>query len=251
MKISAILKKAVFIWGIVSIGFVIVMGAWILVQLRLNSLRNDVKEETKIKKFGTVELKILGKYGKTPIDIYLSLADSGKMLLDNYHLPLLSELGITYVDIDSASIRTNPTGDVRIILFSRHDECDSETRYLWFIKKTSAGVNVIKVLDLHDLRITEPGKDIFWGCSDFTLEYVKDMSFEPYTLPVEVRVDDKIHVTPLLSGRGLELLRQSYESEVSKRIAIVQKNKDTKALQNIEADLALFRELSNGTAYDF
>lgn len=250
MKIVAILKKAVYVWGITSLCLVVIFGIWIAILYRQNQTHTNVKEETTTKSFQSVELKVLKMYGKDSTNIYISLADSGKVILERYHLPL-TDHRLTYADVDSACVRVYPDGDARIIIFSRVGDCDPETRHLWFLRRTGKGVRIVKVLELHDLNIVEPEKEVFWGFLDFTIEYVEGTLYAPYKMSVEVRVDDKIHITPLLNNRGIALLKQSYETEIEKRIAILKKNNDVKKIEKVKSDLMQFEEIINGVSYNF
>ena len=97
MNVSAILKKTIFVWGIISLCLVLFCGAWIVVNICWNRAKNSTKDETMSRTFGPVELKVLRHYGKERADLFVTLSDSGKVLLDSYQLPL-ADYGLKYAD---------------------------------------------------------------------------------------------------------------------------------------------------------
>lgn len=242
-KIQSTLKKAIFIWGIVS--FVLVLFLAIFLMILLSSNRQTVEKyqkEAYAKHFGQLLLTVQDWSDENQNAHLISISKSGKTIVNNYRLPIEKyglEFPIRIKDSKLISVKEN---EYRIILYSSYDECcEVSTDYVWFFKLNDK-LNLVYVVDLSELTKNETNELSFFGYKYAKLPYFENAAYKYFIIPIEVTVGETIKISPLLNKSGMDLYKVAYEAEAEKRMATLNKIQNDEMLKKYETALIEFKD---------
>ena len=221
-----VLKVIVFIWGALSLGTIITTILYVNISERLTSRTvPDETDEVYEKSSDGIKLKVTHKRREESGKVLLDLSKAGASLARTYALPL-KKYNVEWLHVsDSEIIRVNEN-EYRIILYGSSDE-DAEFSHnsVWFLKYQNQ-LKVVEVVNLAGMRKLNDLDLVILGHKSVGLPYQEDYDHVGFQIPIEVRVNNSVQVTPLLTQTGIGLMKKVFDGEARKRMDKLRASKD-------------------------
>jgi hypothetical protein len=192
-------------------------------------------------KSNEAKLVVIHKTRKDSSEILVNFSKSDKELISNYHLPV-EKYGLHSVHVNDSKIIHVRDDEYRIILYSRYYECTEEsTDYIWFFKFKKQ-LDLIDVIGLSDLHETQSGTTIILGNKHIGLPSFSGSNYENFIIPIQIRIDDIIKISPLLSQHGIALLKNIFENEARERIENLRRAGNNEMVEEYKGSMQRFNE---------
>ena len=225
-KLWKVIKVIIFLWGAFILGAIVTTFLYVNISERLTTkIVPEEKDEIYEKTSEGVRLTVTHKRGEDAGKILLDLSKAGASLVRNYTLPLKKYSAEWLQVSDSDIIRVNEN-EYRIILYGSSDE-DAEFSHnsVWFLKYQNQ-VKVVEVVNLAGMRKLNDLDLVILGHKSVGLPYQEDYDHVGFQIPIEVRVNNSVQVTPLLTQTGIGLMKKVFDGEARKRMDKLRASKD-------------------------
>jgi len=192
-------------------------------------LNNQIEEETYHNKSGDLILDITHRWGKDIDEINMNLKKGSEKLIVNYRLPY-KNYGMQFIRITDSKILIAKGGGYRIILFSTDYECpETYSEYVWFLKYQQQ-CDIVRVVGLSNMNSIQSKYVEVYGNAIITLPYFEGFPEKQFTVPLAIKANDSISISPLLSQGGKELLKKVFTHITDERVHKLEQQADTVTL---------------------
>ncbi len=234
-----LVKKLVFVWGAVSlaaiVGFIIFMAVSNSLPPKMTAATEESIHENSS---GNVKLMVKRKSSDEENEILLTISQQGKTLISNYRLPI--EKDEWFEDVAGSKIDAAGPGGFRITLIGVANDCDEATHYVYFLRYDGK-MNLIASEMVTDTIRLRDGAII--GNRHFFLPFAEGHEYKHFIVPVEIRAGETAIVTsPLLSERGISLVRGEFEDGLKERGEKLKKGEDQEAFNSFTKTCRTFPE---------
>jgi hypothetical protein len=241
-KLTTILKKLIFVWGLISLGFVLFAA----ISLTISTMKGKKfieEERNKIyeKSFDQIKLQVKKEIEKTSEQLLVTITKSDKPLISNYRLPT-EQYRLNSLDVNDSKVIPMNENDYRVILYSVVYECDAEVAYyIWFLKLKNQ-MNLVQVIDISDMHKIEGKETIVFGNKIIGLPSYDNFKYEHFVVPIEISIGDSIKTIPMLNKKSIDMMKSVFEKEAQKRIEMLTKSSNSEVLKEYRDSIRKFNE---------
>jgi hypothetical protein len=241
-KFTTISKKLIFIWGLISLGFVL-FAAISLTISAIKGQRFIEEERNKLyeKSFGQIKLQVKKEIEKTSEQLLVAITKSDRPLISNYLLPT-EQYRLSSLDVNDSEVIPVNENEYRVILYSVVYECDTEAaHYIWCLK-VKTQMNLVQVIELSDMHRVDGQERMVFGNKIICLPSHDNFKYEEFVVPIKISISDSIKITPMLNKKSAEMMKSAFQKEAQKRIEMLRKSKNNEMLEEYRDSIQKFNE---------